>query len=116
MHRFRPLIKVTAPALARRSSVHITLSVRCMATVAVDNMPSATRPNMPRQLSTTSGDYDLSYTPDVRKSLGTYGLTPPAVESFDVQTERCKPKPCGRYHTPIADFAPPPPQASASWP
>ena len=45
---------------------------------------------MPRQLSTTSGDYDLSYTPDVRRSLGTYGLTPPAVESYDTQTERCE--------------------------
>ena len=53
-------------------------------------MPSAIRPSFPRQLTTTSGDYDLSYTPDVRKSLGTYGLTPPAVESYDVQAERCE--------------------------
>ncbi|KAF2876726.1 hypothetical protein BDV95DRAFT_674583 [Massariosphaeria phaeospora] len=43
----------------------------------------------PRQLSTTSGDYDSSNPPDVRKYLGTYGLTPPAVESFDVQAQRC---------------------------
>ena len=61
-----------------------------MATVANDNMPSSTRPTMARQLTTTSGDYDLSYTPDVRKTLGTYGLTPPAVESYDIQSERCK--------------------------
>ena len=62
-----------------------------MATVATDNMPSAIRPNLAaRQLSTTSGDYDLSYTSDVRKTLGTYGLTPPAVESYDIQSERCK--------------------------
>lgn len=60
-----------------------------MATIANDTMPSATRPNMARQLSTTSGDYDLSYTPDVRRTLGTYGLTPPAVESYDIQSERC---------------------------
>jgi malate dehydrogenase (oxaloacetate-decarboxylating)(NADP+) len=60
-----------------------------MATVANDNMPSAVKPSLARQLSTTSGDYDLSYTPDVRKTLGTYGLTPPAVESYDIQSERC---------------------------
>ncbi|KAH7390580.1 hypothetical protein BKA66DRAFT_510654 [Pyrenochaeta sp. MPI-SDFR-AT-0127] len=53
-------------------------------------MPSATRPSLPpRQLSTTSGDYCSSNTADVRKYLGTYGLTPPAVESFEVQTQRC---------------------------
>ena len=80
-----------------------------MATVAVQNMPSATRPNLPRQLSTTSGDYDLSYTPDVRKNLGTYGLTPPAVESYDVQTERCESINC--YWRAIADA----PQAFAFW-
>lgn len=80
-----------------------------MATVAVQNMPSATRPNLPRQLSTTSGDYDLSYTPDVRKNLGTYGLTPPAVESYDVQTERCESVHC--YWRAIADV----PQAFAFW-
>ncbi|KAF2631555.1 hypothetical protein BU25DRAFT_407211 [Macroventuria anomochaeta] len=42
-----------------------------------------------RQLTTTSGDFCLSNSPDVRKHLGTYGLTPPAVESFDVQAQRC---------------------------
>ncbi|KAH8634349.1 NADP-dependent malic enzyme [Alternaria alternata] len=89
MQRFRSLIKVTAPAQGLRSSIQKPPFVRYMATVATDNMPSAIRPNMARQLSTTSGDYDLSYTPDVRRTLGTYGLTPPAVESYDVQSERC---------------------------
>ncbi|OAL01334.1 hypothetical protein IQ06DRAFT_293426 [Phaeosphaeriaceae sp. SRC1lsM3a] len=53
-------------------------------------MPSTTRPHLPpRQLSTTSGDFDSSNAADVRKYIGTYGLTPPAVESFEVQTQRC---------------------------
>ena len=88
MHRFRPLIKVTAPAQGLRFPIQKP-NLRYMATVSTHNMPSAIRPAMPRQLSTTSGDYDLSYTPDVRRSLGTYGLLPPAVESYDTQTERC---------------------------
>ncbi|KAH7410202.1 hypothetical protein DE146DRAFT_644184 [Phaeosphaeria sp. MPI-PUGE-AT-0046c] len=63
---------------------------RFMATVAASTMPSSTRPHLPpRQLSTTSGDFDSSNTADVRKYIGTYGLTPPAVESFEVQTQRC---------------------------
>lgn len=65
-------------------------SRRFMATIATSTMPSATRPHLPpRQLSTTSGDFDSSNTADVRKYIGTYGLTPPAVESFEVQTQRC---------------------------
>ncbi|KAH7091258.1 hypothetical protein FB567DRAFT_436171 [Paraphoma chrysanthemicola] len=53
-------------------------------------MPSNTRPTLPpRQLSTTSGDFDSSNPSDVRKYLGTYGLTPPAIESFEVQSQRC---------------------------
>lgn len=94
MHRFRSLIKLTAPAQAFRSSIPKP-SLRYMATVATHNMPSATRPSYARKLTTTSGDYDMSYTPDVRRSLGTYGLTPPAVESYDVQTDRCE----LHYHT-----------------
>ncbi|XPS74556.1 Malate dehydrogenase (oxaloacetate-decarboxylating) (NADP(+)) [Ascochyta lentis] len=47
------------------------------------------RPVATRQLTTTSGDFCQSNSPDVRKHLGTYGLTPPAVESFDVQAQRC---------------------------
>ncbi|KAF2839481.1 hypothetical protein M501DRAFT_1002906 [Patellaria atrata CBS 101060] len=42
-----------------------------------------------RQLSTTSGDYDNSNPHEVRKYLRTYGLTPPVVESFEVQAQRC---------------------------
>ncbi|KAJ4303621.1 hypothetical protein N0V90_002521 [Kalmusia sp. IMI 367209] len=50
----------------------------------------AQRPNAPtRQLSTTGGDYDLANPPEARKYLGTYGLTPPAVESYEVQAQRC---------------------------
>ncbi|KAH8727968.1 hypothetical protein GQ44DRAFT_610796 [Phaeosphaeriaceae sp. PMI808] len=53
-------------------------------------MPSSARPSLPpRQLSTTSGDFDSSNSSDVRKHLGTYGLTPPSVESFEVQSQRC---------------------------
>jgi len=37
-----------------------------------------------------SGDYDLSNPPEVRKYLGTYGLTPPSVENYEVQAQRCE--------------------------
>ncbi|KAF1931776.1 NADP-dependent malic enzyme [Didymella exigua CBS 183.55] len=47
------------------------------------------RPLATRQLTTTSGDFCQSNTPDVRKYLGTYGLHPPAIESFEVQAQRC---------------------------
>jgi malate dehydrogenase (oxaloacetate-decarboxylating)(NADP+) len=70
-----------------------------MATIANENMSSTNRPSFARQLTTTSGDYDLSYSPDVRRNLGTYGLTPPAVESYEVQAQRCKSthEPCVGY-------------------
>ncbi|KAF2268550.1 hypothetical protein CC78DRAFT_540819 [Lojkania enalia] len=57
----------------------------------------------PRHLSTTSGDYCTSNPPEVRRYLKTYGLTPPAIESFEVQTQRClkllamKPTPIEKY-------------------
>jgi hypothetical protein len=43
----------------------------------------------PRHLTTTSGDYSQSNSPAVRKYLGLYGLTPPNVESYEVQAQRC---------------------------
>jgi hypothetical protein len=36
-----------------------------------------------------SADYDTAYPIEVRKYLRTYGLTPPAVESFETQEKRC---------------------------
>ncbi|KAF2801998.1 uncharacterized protein BDZ99DRAFT_527949 [Mytilinidion resinicola] len=60
-------------------------------------------PLVPRLPSTTSGDFDTANTPEVRKYLRTYGLTPPAVESFEVQAKRClnllalKPTPIEKY-------------------
>ncbi|KAI9812563.1 MAG: hypothetical protein M1827_004552 [Pycnora praestabilis] len=36
-----------------------------------------------------SSDYDTSHSTAVRKHLGTYGLTPPSVESFETQARRC---------------------------
>ncbi|KAF3010706.1 hypothetical protein E8E13_006320 [Curvularia kusanoi] len=63
-----------------------------MASVASEmaqSTPSTQRPTATRQLSTTSGDFCTSNTPEVRKHLGTYGLHPPAVESFDTQAQRC---------------------------
>jgi hypothetical protein len=117
MHRFRSLIKVTAPAQGFRSSISKSFP-RYMATVAThDNMPSTIRPSYSRKLTTTSGDYDLSYTPDVRKTLGTYGLTPPAVESYDVQMDRCE----SEHYRPIEcncsySHRPPPPGHEADAP
>ncbi|KAK8206909.1 hypothetical protein M8818_004744 [Zalaria obscura] len=37
----------------------------------------------------SSGDFDTSNTLEARKYLRTYGLTPPTVESFETQAERC---------------------------
>jgi malate dehydrogenase (oxaloacetate-decarboxylating)(NADP+) len=56
-----------------------------------------------RHLSTTSGDYDTANPLEVRKYLRTYGLTPPGVESFEIQAQRClkllamKPTPIEKY-------------------
>lgn len=38
----------------------------------------------------SNGDYDMANTAEVRKYLKTYGLTPPAVESHEVQAQRCE--------------------------
>lgn len=37
-----------------------------------------------------SSDYDTSNSIETRKYLRTYGLTPPAVETFDNQLKRCQ--------------------------
>jgi malate dehydrogenase (oxaloacetate-decarboxylating)(NADP+) len=58
----------------------------------------------PRLLTTTSGDYSQSNSQAVRKYLGLYGLTPPNVESYEVQAQRCtsaapsSPAPSGALH------------------
>lgn len=50
-----------------------------------------------------SGDYDTANSLEVRKYLRTYGLTPPVVESFEIQAQRClkllsmKPTPIEKY-------------------
>ncbi|ORY00603.1 hypothetical protein BCR34DRAFT_627937 [Clohesyomyces aquaticus] len=65
---------------------------------------SQSRPGMPpRHISTTGGDYCTSNPKDVRQHLRTYGLTPPAIESFEIQAQRClkllamKPTPIEKY-------------------
>lgn len=42
-----------------------------------------------KMLSTATGDYDTANPYDVRKYIHTYGLVPPNVESFEVQSQRC---------------------------
>ena len=37
-----------------------------------------------------SSDYDTSNSIETRKYLHTYGLTPPAVDTFETQSERCE--------------------------
>lgn len=50
-----------------------------------------------------NGDYDTANSLEVRKYLRTYGLTPPVVESFEIQAQRClkllsmKPTPIEKY-------------------
>ncbi|KIW05625.1 uncharacterized protein PV09_03496 [Verruconis gallopava] len=51
----------------------------------------------------STGDYDTAYPPEVRRFLGTYGLVPPAVEQFDVQSKRCL-KILELQETPIQKF------------
>ncbi|KAK5004618.1 hypothetical protein LTR28_008671, partial [Elasticomyces elasticus] len=41
-----------------------------------------------RQVVHTNGDLDTSNSIEARKFMGTYGLTPPAVEDFDTQMSR----------------------------
>ncbi|OCK82802.1 hypothetical protein K432DRAFT_402607 [Lepidopterella palustris CBS 459.81] len=56
-----------------------------------------------RHISTTNGDYDTANPPEVRKYLRTYGLIPPAIESYETQAQRClkllamKPTPIEKY-------------------
>lgn len=45
----------------------------------------STRPHAPHSAS----DYDTAYPHEVRKYLRTYGLTPPAVDSNQIQAQRC---------------------------
>ncbi|KAF2007765.1 hypothetical protein P154DRAFT_583983, partial [Amniculicola lignicola CBS 123094] len=51
----------------------------------------------------SGGDFDSSYPGDLRRHLKTYGLTPPAIESFETQEQRClkllamKPTPIEKY-------------------
>lgn len=37
-----------------------------------------------------SADYDTSHPIETRKYLRTYGLTPPGVDSFEIQSKRCE--------------------------
>jgi malate dehydrogenase (oxaloacetate-decarboxylating)(NADP+) len=60
-----------------------------MASVAAMAPTTQTHDSAPRHLTTTSGDYSQSNSPAVRKYLGLYGLTPPNVESYEVQAQRC---------------------------
>jgi hypothetical protein len=50
-----------------------------------------------------NGDYCTANTVEARKYLKTYGLTPPAVESFEAQAERCL-KLLAMKPTPIEKF------------
>jgi hypothetical protein len=92
MQRLSPLLKAAVPHSRLQPSLRAFTFTRSLASIANHNtMPSTARPNLPpRQLSTTSGDYDSANPVDVRRQLGTYGLTPPAVESFEVQSQRCQ--------------------------
>ncbi|KAF1916184.1 hypothetical protein BDU57DRAFT_516131 [Ampelomyces quisqualis] len=90
MLRLSSLIKSPRSSSTLLSSFRPTPQHRLLASIAAATMPSASRPHLPpRQLSTTSGDFDSSNPSHVRKHLGTYGLTPPAIESFEVQSQRC---------------------------
>ncbi|EAT89864.2 hypothetical protein SNOG_03133 [Parastagonospora nodorum SN15] len=91
MQRLSPLLKAAVPQSRLQKPFRAFTYTRSLASVANHNtMPSSARPNLPpRQLSTTSGDYDLSNNSDLRRQLGTYGLTPPAVETFEIQSQRC---------------------------
>lgn len=71
-------------------------SLATMSSKQPSNLPS-------RHLTTTSGDFCTANPPEVRKHLRTYGLTPPNVESYEVQSQRClkllamKPTPIEKY-------------------
>lgn len=55
------------------------------------------------RVADVASDFDTSHPNEVRKYLRTYGLTPPAVESFATQAERCL-KLLALKQTPIEKF------------
>lgn len=89
--RVNSLLKAALPSRGACSPIRnprIPFS-RSMASVAA--MTSSTKPALPsRHLTTTSGDFCQSNPHTARKQLGLYGLTPPNVESFEVQSQRCR--------------------------
>ena len=59
--------------------------IRTFATATMTVHP----PNHVREPELDSGDYDTTHTTAVRKYLKTYGLTPPAIETYQTQAMRC---------------------------
>ncbi|KAF2436093.1 hypothetical protein EJ08DRAFT_691980 [Tothia fuscella] len=53
------------------------------------NVKQSSHPLSTRHITTTGGDFDTAYPVEVKKYLRTYGLTPPAVESYETQAKRC---------------------------
>ncbi|KAG8628860.1 hypothetical protein KVT40_002725 [Elsinoe batatas] len=53
------------------------------------NIKSAHPPSFKRGIAPVNSEFDTSNTIEARKLIQTYGLTPPAVESFDTQELRC---------------------------
>ena len=73
-----------------------------MASVAAMAPNNSNPDSTSRLLTTTSGDYSQSNSQAVRKYLGLYGLTPPNVESYEVQAQRCTYPPALSTHAPSA--------------
>lgn len=58
---------------------------------------------LPKHVPSPASDYDTSHPLEIRKYLRTYGLSPPNVESFHTQSQRClhllnkRPNPIDKY-------------------
>jgi malate dehydrogenase (oxaloacetate-decarboxylating)(NADP+) len=53
---------------------------------------SISHPSAKESNTASSAHFDTSLPIPVRKYLQTYGLTPPRVESYEVQKKRCQPQ------------------------
>jgi malate dehydrogenase (oxaloacetate-decarboxylating)(NADP+) len=75
------------------SNLSCFISQRHLATMATPsphaNVKQSQHSQSTRHMTTTGGDFDTAYPVEVRKYLRTYGLTPPAVESYETQAQRC---------------------------
>ncbi|KAI9836791.1 MAG: hypothetical protein M1819_000956 [Sarea resinae] len=90
-----PSTSSTLSPSSSTTSISSKLKTASMATMTLQPQPTIRPPSAGNSgrsspvSSISNGNLDTSYSAESRKYLGTYGLTPPTVESFDLQEKRC---------------------------